>query len=151
MTVGQFEEWQHIAGYEGFYEVSNLGRVRSLTRRIQCSNRVVVRNGKVLKQNRDSTGHYQVCLCDHTKRKTHLVHRLVMAAFVGSCPDGMEVCHNNGNPADNRLVNLRYDTRSNNTLDKVFHGTHNWMESRGGFIPDSHFRKSPLVMEKSAA
>lgn len=47
-----------------------------------------------------------------------------MEAFVGPCPEGMEVCHNNGDCTDNRLENLRYDTKSANMLDRVRHGTH---------------------------
>ncbi len=55
---------------------------------------------------------------------TMFAHRAVLLAFVGPCPEGMEACHNNGDPLDNRVENLRWDTRSNNTLDKVAHGTH---------------------------
>jgi hypothetical protein len=46
-----------------------------------------------------------------------------MAAFVGPCPEGMEVCHNNGDPTDNRMENLRYGTHSSNEQDKLIHGT----------------------------
>ncbi|WP_248099523.1 HNH endonuclease signature motif containing protein [Corynebacterium kefirresidentii] len=52
------------------------------------------------------------------------VHRLVMAAFVGPCPDGMEVCHNDGNPANNYVGNLRYDTHQANYADMFIHNTH---------------------------
>lgn len=56
------------------------------------------------------------------KGRHQLVHRLVLTAFVGPCPDGMEACHNNGSPTDNRLCNLRWDTRRANQADKVLHG-----------------------------
>jgi hypothetical protein len=56
---------------------------------------------------------------------TRKVHRLVLETFVGPCPDGMECCHNNGDPADNRLENLRWDTLSSNAYDRVEHGVHN--------------------------
>ncbi len=46
-----------------------------------------------------------------------------MQAFVGECPDGMEVCHNDGNPSNNKITNLRYDTRINNAADSARHGT----------------------------
>jgi hypothetical protein len=52
------------------------------------------------------------------------VHRLVLEAFVGPCPPGMEGCHNDGDQLNNRLDNLRWDTPSNNKLDSVRHGTH---------------------------
>lgn len=55
--------------------------------------------------------------------KFRLVHRLVLEAFVGPCPAGMEGCHNNGCPSDNRLQNLRWDTRLANNADKIRHGT----------------------------
>lgn len=117
--------WAEIPGFPQ-YEVSDSGQVRSKTRTIQCSNRVTVRQGKVLKPNRDSRNYLQVCLCDHTKRKTALVHRLVLEAFVGPAPEGKEACHINGDRQDNRLENLRWGTRSENTRDKMRHGTHNW-------------------------
>lgn len=53
------------------------------------------------------------------------VHRLILETFVGPCPKGMVACHNNGKRDDNRLENLRWDTISNNHLDKVKHGTSN--------------------------
>lgn len=58
------------------------------------------------------------------EKKHYFVHRLVMLAFIGPVPEGLEVCHEDGNRQNNRLSNLRYDTSSNNTLDSVAHGTH---------------------------
>lgn len=52
-----------------------------------------------------------------------LTHRLILEAFVGPCPDGMEACHNNGIKADNRIDNLRWDTHEGNSRDKIRHGT----------------------------
>lgn len=52
-------------------------------------------------------------------------HQLVLLAFVGPCPPGMECCHNDGNPANNAVENLRWDTRKANALDRYSHGTHN--------------------------
>ena len=63
----------------------------------------------------DKYGHLSVVL--NNPRKTWLVHQLVMLAFVGEPPEGMYVLHSNGNPSDNRLSNLRYDTQSENVLD----------------------------------
>lgn len=60
------------------------------------------------------------------------VHRLVLEAFVGPCPDGMEGCHfPDRNPANNRLENLRWDTPKSNAADKVIHGTDNTGERHG--------------------
>src|SRR3546814_12305779 len=57
------------------------------------------------------------------KRRCAYVHDLVTEAFIGPKPRGLEVCHNNGTRNDNRLVNLRYDTRSANAMDRHLHGT----------------------------
>lgn len=58
-----------------------------------------------------------------------LVHRLVLEAFVGPCPEGQEGCHNNGDVLNCRLTNLRWDTKSSNNLDRVKHGTH-WQAAK---------------------
>lgn len=71
-------------------------------------------------------------MCIYWRGRKYRVHRLVLEAFVGPCPPGMECCHNNGNPADNRLENLRWDTRSANCLDAVQHGTSPGLTSRYG-------------------
>lgn len=60
----------------------------------------------------------------HLDKTTHRVHRLVLTAFVGPCPEGMEACHNDGDKLNNRLDNLRWDTRDANRADSYAHGTH---------------------------
>lgn len=68
-------------------------------------------------------GHLLLFLCYKGKPRPYLVHRLVLEAFVGPCPKGMEACHNDGNPRNNCLENLRWDTPQNNNADKHRHGT----------------------------
>ena len=102
-----------MAGYEGIYEVSNLGRIRSLD------------TGKVRVLGAHRTGHKVINLCRGGSKKKYRVHRLVLEAFVGPCPPGLQGCHYNDVPADNRLVNLRWDTLSANRRDSVRNGTHN--------------------------
>lgn len=119
------EEWRAVVGYEGRYEVSNLGRVRSLDRLVRGGKgglRPV--KGRVLKPMAGQYGHLSVDLCKGGRRIRRMsrVHRLVLESFVGPCPDGMEVCHYDGDPANNRIENLRYDTRSANMFDRVRHG-----------------------------
>ena len=105
------ETWKAIPGYEGLYEVSDQGRVRSFRR---------VANGQLLRPGRMPQGHLSVAL---GRGNSQCVHKLVLLAFVGPAPDKHECCHNNGNPADNRLENLRWGTRSENIKDAVRHGT----------------------------
>lgn len=138
------EEWRAIPGYENLYEASTHGRIRSVDRTIQCSNRVVRRVGKVLRVNLDSRGYAQVCLCNHTKRKTHLVHRLILTTFIGPHPIGSETCHHDGIRTNNRLDNLRWDTRSENSKDRIRHGTHNWMVD--GKMKPPKAKSSPVVL-----
>jgi len=64
-----------------------------------------------------------VVLCEQGKKFRKLVHRLVLKTFVEPCPEGMVCCHNDGNFRNNHIDNLRWDTRSNNELDKHRHGT----------------------------
>lgn len=80
----------------------------------------------VLKPRAGKYGHCSVQLCrDGNEPQSFLVHALVMAAFVGPRPPQADICHNNGNPMDNRLSNLRYDTHKNNHADQQLHGTSN--------------------------
>jgi hypothetical protein len=70
---------------------------------------------------RRPNGYMQVGLTNKQQRHFH-VHRLVLLAFVGPAPEGMECCHNDGNKANNALSNLRWDTRSANMKDRTRHG-----------------------------
>lgn len=67
-------------------------------------------------------GHIEVPLSRGGARKMAMVHQLVLAAFAGPCPPGQEGCHNNGQPADCALANLRWDTHAANMADMVRHG-----------------------------
>ena len=118
------EQWKPVNGYEGIYEVSSHGRVRSLDRTVTYSDGRVRRfKGKVLRATLNPDGYPFVNLCTQGKKEKRYVHSLVTESFIGARPEGMEVCHNDGNPANNHLDNLRYDTHSDNMLDSVRHGT----------------------------
>lgn len=126
------ERWKAIPGFEGYYEVSDFGRVRSLDRWVeQKRGRGYVRKGRILKVHpHPHTGHLLVKLKPNNVVAPCRVHVLVMRAFVGPPRRGLEVCHNNGIPDDNRLSNLRYGTTRENRLDAVIHGTHNMARKR---------------------
>lgn len=108
------EIWKDIVGYEGLYEVSNTGKVRSLN---------YLHTGKVreLRLGADKDGYLLVHLCRGGKVKTHKVHSLVMEAFVGPRPEGYEINHINECKTNNRVENLEYCTHRENCN----HGTHN--------------------------
>lgn len=117
------EEWKPVVGLEEFYEVSNLGNIRSLVRKGIANYGERFYGGKNVKPFIATSGYLSVNLTKKNYRKQYLLHRIVLEAFVGKCPEGMEGCHNNGNRLDSRLENLRWDTRSNNALDKRNHLT----------------------------
>lgn len=123
MNATHSEVWRPIPGYEGLYEASDAGRVRSLDHATIASNGVT-RNykGKVLTQTAFKTGHLQVKLTKEGGQATRWVHQLVMEAFVGPRAPGQVVRHLNDVPDDNRLENLTYGTQSDNMWDLARNG-----------------------------
>ena len=111
------EQWRPVKGYEGKYEVSDLGRVRSLDRQELVMNHGVLTpmsfKGKVLKPS-IVNGYYHVALLDHQKHKTAKVHRLVAMAFVSGYFEGADVNHIDENKLNNRADNLEWCTRQHN-------------------------------------
>lgn len=107
------EQWKPVVGFERFYEVSNLGRVRSLHWGAP----------RMLADVRSSSGYMVVSLRGNGNRSgVREVHRLVLEAFVGLPKLGQEACHGNAVRHDNRLENLRWGTRAENLRDMDAHG-----------------------------
>ncbi|NBW13558.1 MAG: hypothetical protein EBR82_36690 [Caulobacteraceae bacterium] len=79
----------------------------------------------------DHAGYHRVTMSVNGRKKTTVVHRVVLEEFVGSCPSGNECRHLNGNPGDNRAVNLQWGTKSENARDSLRHGTHPSFRHRG--------------------
>lgn len=106
------EKWLPVVGYEGLYEVSNEGRVRSLDRIVVDKNGTRTRRlrGRILNNICASTGYHHISLHKNNKRiSRRQVQRLVAEAFLGAPPtQGMYVDHRNGIRTDNRLQNLRW-------------------------------------------
>jgi len=121
-SIVERETWRAIPGWEGFYEASDQGRVRSLDRWSIGQRRRFWRG--VVLQPRRGLRYLFVTLHRPGMQRQAEIHRLVLEAFAGPCPAGREVAHGNGDPHDNRLANLRYDTRMGNNADKRRHGTH---------------------------
>lgn len=102
------ERWRPVVGYEGWYEVSDHGRVK----RVRGGYRNAVA-GRILKF--DPTSRYaRVVLVRNGKRRRTTAHQLVAAAFIGPCPEGHEVNHKDGNKKRNYARNLEYLTQADN-------------------------------------
>ena len=119
-----------IKAIPGFpdYAITNNGKVWSKPRKDTIGR---FYNGRWLSLKEGSHGYFSVMLYKKNKKQRVCIHRLVLETFVGPCPPGMEACHYNGNRLDNRLENLRWDTRSNNQLDAVKHGTSPGLQNKG--------------------
>jgi hypothetical protein len=117
------EEWKPVVGWEGYYEVSTFGRVRSRARRTRAGwIKFKLHSGNVISQF-GRQGRQYVNLFDGKRRQTCTVHRLVLEAFVGARPLNLECRHLDGNADNNQLDNLVWGTKLDNEADKVRHGT----------------------------
>lgn len=112
------EVWKPIREWEGLYEISSHGRVRSLDRLLKNSHGKYVLKGRILKQASFSNKYLFVLLQDKPRKESYLVHRLVAQAFIPN-PDGKkEVNHISGDKTDNRVINLEWATRSENLIHR---------------------------------
>lgn len=125
MRAHQAEEWRPVAGYEGYYEVSSLGRVRALDREKATPRGLFRWPAKMLSPFADTNGYLYVNLGRGGKSAKKLaVHAIVLEAFVGPRPDGMQCLHGDGDRANPALSNLRWGTATENAADRRRHGTH---------------------------
>lgn len=109
------EEWREIPSYEGLYEVSSLGRIRSMDKVIDLYNGgSYTRKGTERKPCVNKDGYYRINLCKKGVQKLHAVHRLVAKAFIPNEQGLPEVNHINENKLDNRVENLEWCTRRHN-------------------------------------
>lgn len=120
------EKWLPIPGFEGYYEVSDQGGVRSVDRTVTRTNHSAMNlRGKILAlQVRKNTGYLVAALSKDGKPRDWYVHRLVLMAFRGLPKSGQEACHGNDIRTDNRLSNLRWDSHTENVKDAVKRGRH---------------------------
>lgn len=118
-------EWRDIPGYEGIYQASDDGQIRSLDRDVDKGKWGVVRFPGVVKKQFLTFGYPSVALRKQGKCSNHFVHRLVASAFLADGHfEGALVLHGDGDPHNNHLSNLRWGSHSDNGLDAVSHGTH---------------------------
>ena len=129
------EEWRPVVGYEGYYEVSSLGRVRSIDRTtlVKRGNKTMLRNdrGVDISLSVGGAGYKVVNLCRGGKGKTYNVHSLVLESFSGSAPNQMECRHLDGVKTNNSIENLAWGTRKENSEDTIKHGTRASGEKHG--------------------
>jgi len=156
------ERWLPVVGYEGFYSVSDLGRVMRIGRSPRC------KRDRLLNPNdAGSTGYLSVSLSVDNKRKGVDVHLLVMAAFVGPCPEGHNVNHKDNVKTNSRLSNLEYLTFSQNTQhalalgamatgdrnpsrlhpERLPHGNDHWTHKRPETIKRGEQRSDAILTE----
>lgn len=109
------EQWKAVKGYEGFYEVSNTGKVRSIDHyvRSRSCNRLV--KGRLIKLQIDKDGYYKACLSKENIRKTVFVHRIVATAFIDNPNKYPCINHIDENKQNNRIDNLEFCTFQYNT------------------------------------
>ena len=117
------EEFRDIPGYEGYYQVSNHGRVKALARTVESINgQTQTLCEHLMKMTPHiNDGYPQLALTRDGHSKTYRVSRLVLLAFLGNPPPGYQACHEDGNPGNNRLDNLRWDTPKSNYADRERH------------------------------
>ncbi|MHB9798472.1 NUMOD4 domain-containing protein [Pseudomonas sp. MT3] len=116
------EQWRTVSGFEELYEVSSLGRVRSLPRTVAFGKTERQCGGIVLRQGRKPSGYMFVMLCREGGQECANVHRLVAKAFVEGWFDGAQVNHKDGNKANNASINLEWCTAGQNILHSYQEG-----------------------------
>lgn len=125
MNSPQTEIWRPIPGWEGHYEASNHGRIRSINRAVfHTDGRTRHLTGRVLKERATLQGRPMVNLCRDGKCKNHTTHSLIAATFIGPRPQGAIIRHLNDDPWDNRVENLAYGSHHENVWDCIRNGGH---------------------------
>ncbi len=149
LHVTDSEEWRAIDRFPG-YEVSSLGRIRSLPRLVfQANGKPQPQPFRMHSTYAGSSGYLSVHIRHDGRRDKIRVHLLVTRAFLGPAPIGQECRHKNGNRLDPRLSNLEYGTRQENMRDAIKHGTfgrlkkNRRLEAQRG--ADGRFKAGPAV------
>lgn len=132
----EVEIWKDIPGYEGLYQVSNLGRVKSLGRILNNGRGQYSIKEAILKQNPNEKGYLMVCLTDRGK-KTHKVHRLVAQSFIKHPGGKCEVNHIDGSKLNNKACNLEWVTHRENMQHSFAKLNHKVLRGQ-----ESHLSKS---------
>ena len=135
------EIWKDIKGYEGLYQVSNLGRVRSLDRYVGN----YLFKGKIMKENLNSRGYLRLHLSMNNKQKEHKIHKLVAEAFIDNPDKLTEVNHINGIKTDNKVSNLEWCTHKENMLHAFYNLKHQAIVSKNTRRKNSENRQKKVA------
>lgn len=127
------EVWKDIAGFEGIYQVSNMGNVRSVDRYVECADSIRHYKGRLMKLDKKKNGYLQVMLRRRDIAKQVLVHRLVAEAFIPNTGNLPTVNHKDENKENNRADNLEWCTMEYNNLYGEGHKTR-CVNARNGAI-----------------
>lgn len=153
MDFGRYtgEIWKDIPGFEGWYQASSLGRVRSLDRTFPVVGRwgpmTRLVSGRIITPHQAPQGYLNVRLCKQGYQRKAGVHVLVCEAFHGLRPDDRrQVAHGDGDRANNRPENLRWATQRENEADKQAHGT----IRRGEASPQAKLREADIPVIRQA-
>ena len=114
MKILENEIWKDIPNYEGFYQASNMGRIKSLERFRKGKNDCLVPLKEKILKPKITRGYYQIVLCKNSTQKKYYIHRLVYETFNGAIPEGYEINHLDERPINNRLSNLNLVTHKEN-------------------------------------
>lgn len=118
------EKWRPVVGYESYYEVSDLGRIRSLGRMVRKGRGQSWMESHVLRGTLSLDGRRVVMLCVNGTKSPRYVAPVVLEAFAGPSPPGTECCHWDGDSTNDTLANLRWGSSKENSADQLRHGRH---------------------------
>ena len=131
------EEWRDVVGYEGLYQVSNLGRVKSLTHLVPSKNgSLKTAYGQILREYTSTQGYSIIRLYKSGQNKTVTIHSLVARAFIGERVNKDHIDHIDRNKQNNRMQNLRYVNVSMNVRNST--RSDNSSSPFAGVFFDSH-------------
>lgn len=136
------EKWRNIKGYEKLYQISDLGRVRSLDKKILHLGSYRTIKGKIIKSHINSKGYYRIDLHDNKKKKKYLISRLVGFAFISIIKNKPNINHKDGNAQNNNASNLEWCTQKENVIHAMKMGL---MKMNGEDNPQSKLTEKQVI------